>query len=108
MPIVSAWAPSDADTIAINPDGSGCYPAHPQMLPEGIQGAMRPGCLHLSLDFWMRSAADYDAALAAFHRHLRSPPPGSQLPWLTHNTWLYLPDSEVQVGHPPRGRPRSP
>mmetsp|Transcript_9678 Transcript_9678/g.24654 ORF Transcript_9678/g.24654 Transcript_9678/m.24654 type:complete len:620 (-) Transcript_9678:400-2259(-) len=68
-----------------------------EMLPEGIQGAMRPGCLHVSLDFWMRSAADYDAALAAFHRHLRSPPPGSQLPWLTHNTWLYLPDSEVQM-----------
>jgi hypothetical protein len=68
-----------------------------QMLPEGIEGAMRPGCLHLSLDFWMRSVRDCEAAVCAFMRHLASPSNGSRLPWLTHDTWIHMPDAIIQV-----------
>jgi hypothetical protein len=69
-----------------------------EVLPADLQGAMRPGCVLLSVDFWYRTARDHQTALAAMEDFatVTSEANGGVF-WAQADTDVYLPTAEHQV-----------
>jgi len=61
-----------------------------QLVPDMMEGAIRPGCVHLSVDFWMRDSAERDSALAAIVGAIKSAERGSPAPWSSHEAVVRL------------------
>lgn len=69
-----------------------------QAVPLDVTGTIRPGCVHLSLQFTMRNAEDHDVACETFGRNLVAGiTRGGSMPWCRFDTDIFLPDAVVRV-----------
>jgi hypothetical protein len=66
-----------------------------QVVPDLVDGAIRPGCVELSIDFWLRSEEEYLAAKTNFEESLLAYKDAMPL-WLK-NADITLPDNSVAV-----------
>lgn len=67
-------------------------------MPVGLMGTIRPGCVHLSLEFMMRSAQDYYTACEMYGRNLLSTvSEGGNMPWCRFDTDILLPHTAIKV-----------
>jgi len=64
-----------------------------QVVPDMVDGAIQPGCIQLSVDFWLDSRADYQTALKGFSEGLLVDVPPS---WL-RNADVTMPNCSVSV-----------
>eukprot|EP00191_Tetraselmis_sp_GSL018_P003217 CAMPEP_0177604170 /NCGR_PEP_ID=MMETSP0419_2-20121207/15964_1 /TAXON_ID=582737 /ORGANISM="Tetraselmis sp., Strain GSL018" /LENGTH=1071 /DNA_ID=CAMNT_0019098113 /DNA_START=279 /DNA_END=3491 /DNA_ORIENTATION=- len=68
-----------------------------QARPTGIEGAMKPGCVHLSVDLWMGSENERAAAAEGYaRRFLQGAGRDSRLPWNRTDADVHLPDAILQ------------
>ena len=68
-----------------------------QREPKELEGALRPGCLMLTVDCVMPSYVDYTAALESFKLSFEGSLSAGGSLWATHDTDIRLPDSLIQV-----------
>ena len=73
-------------------------PLFPQVGPLDMQGAIRPGCVHLGIDFTMPSVDQRDSTAEAFMRNLLTAvSANNDMPWCNFDTDIFLPDSIIKV-----------
>jgi len=68
-----------------------------QRPPLELEGALRPGCVMLTLSCFMASTNDWHTSLAAFAQRLSASLLNRSPPWAAHNTDVRLPDSVIHV-----------
>eukprot|EP00192_Tetraselmis_astigmatica_P002113 CAMPEP_0117692678 /NCGR_PEP_ID=MMETSP0804-20121206/26456_1 /TAXON_ID=1074897 /ORGANISM="Tetraselmis astigmatica, Strain CCMP880" /LENGTH=1011 /DNA_ID=CAMNT_0005506143 /DNA_START=169 /DNA_END=3205 /DNA_ORIENTATION=- len=73
-----------------------------EALPWGVEGTIRPGCLHLSLDFTMGSAEDRRTAETSFLLNFWNDVASGEaaqrnLPWGIFDTTVLLPNGAIQI-----------
>mmetsp|Transcript_17512 Transcript_17512/g.48848 ORF Transcript_17512/g.48848 Transcript_17512/m.48848 type:complete len:704 (+) Transcript_17512:1254-3365(+) len=84
------------------PHGGWWCHAFLQALPWGVEGTIRPGCLHLSLDFTMGSAEDRRTAETSFLLNFWNDVASGEaaqrnLPWGIFDTTVLLPNGAIQI-----------
>uniref|UniRef100_A0A7S1SWL5 Uncharacterized protein n=1 Tax=Tetraselmis chuii TaxID=63592 RepID=A0A7S1SWL5_9CHLO len=101
--------------LDITPDGlDRSFRQHVETLlevtPHAFHGAMRPGCVVLSVDIWYNTPEDLQRTRAAFQQRLLTATgnPGAQVIWKECDTNIFFPDSEhmVRQGQVVASRPR--
>jgi hypothetical protein len=70
-----------------------------QTIPIDIRAAMRPGCVHLSLDFWFSTPEELQASKAAVQQKFLDATlqMGRGVFWARQDTHVLLPYSQHQV-----------
>mmetsp|Transcript_17517 Transcript_17517/g.48899 ORF Transcript_17517/g.48899 Transcript_17517/m.48899 type:complete len:939 (+) Transcript_17517:710-3526(+) len=84
------------------PDLAGQLMSYHEAMPREIEGTMRPGCVHLSVDFIMGSAEDRSSALKTFLQNLQNDVASGaaaqrNVPWGRFDTTAILPNATVQI-----------